>query len=69
MGAQGKTDAILNVCTVPADLRLIIESIMSVGKGANVFEAIKTAYGFTLVCEFKATHPLLTLIPLYVHEN
>lgn len=68
VGAQGKTDAILNVCTVPADLRLIIESIMSVGKGANVIYALGTASIFSVLSGFKITHPRLTIIPLILHQ-
>lgn len=68
VGAQGKTDAIMNVCTVPADHRLIIESIMSVGKGANVFYALGTASIFSVLSGFKSTHPRLTIIPLILHQ-
>ena len=68
VGAQGKTDAIMNVCTVPADHRLIIESIMSVGKGANVIYALGTASIFSVLSGFKSTHPRLTIIPLILHQ-
>ena len=53
MGAKGPEDAFLNIFTIPADMRFILESIDSIGKGANPWKAAVAATCFLILSDLK----------------